>query len=134
LLRLPAVRTDLARLPESRLAELGGLVDPHEAITGRIGLALVDDPPATARDGGVIRAGYDDELDRVREAATGGKTWIAGLEAAERVRTGIRSLRVGFNKVFGYYLEVSNATRHLVPADYVRTQTLTNAERYIRLR
>ena len=131
LLRLPALRADLARLPQSRLAELGGLVDPHETITGHIGRALVDDPPATARDGGVIRAGYDDELDRVREAATGGKTWIAGLEAAERVRTGIRSLRVGFNKVFGYYLEVSNANSHLVPADYVRKQTLTNAERYI---
>ena len=131
LLRLPQICADLAQMPGSRLVDLSGLIDPHETLAEHIGRALVDDPPVTARDGGVIRVGYDAELDGVRTAATDGKSWIAGLETAERVRTGIRSLRVGFNKVFGYYLEVSNANRQLVPADYVRKQTLTGAERYI---
>jgi DNA mismatch repair protein MutS len=131
LLRLPAARDALARLPAARWTALADEIDPHEALAGHIGRALVDTPPATAREGGLIREGYDLDLDRLRAAAADGKAWIAGLEAAERARTGIRSLRVGFNKVFGYYLEVSNANRHLVPADYIRKQTLTNAERYI---
>lgn len=129
--RLPEIRAALDRLPDARFAELGGAIDPHDAIARDIARAIVDDPPQSARDGEVIRPGYDHELDQLRAGAAGGKAWIAGLEAAERARSGIRSLRVGFNKVFGYYIEVSNANRHLVPGDYIRKQTLTGAERYI---
>ncbi len=128
---LPALRAEVERLPDARFARLAGAMDPHADVADHIARALVDDPPAGLRDGGLIREGYDPALDRLREAASGGKAWIAGLEASERERTGIRSLRVGFNKVFGYYIEVSNANRHLVPEEYIRKQTLTGAERYI---
>ncbi len=93
--------------------------------------ALVADPPGTLRDGGVFRPGYDQELDAIRDGSQAAREWIASLERIGRERTGIRSLRVGFNQVFGYYLEVSHANRQLVPPDYVRKQTLVNAERYI---
>jgi DNA mismatch repair protein MutS len=129
--RLPALRTALASMPGERFAELAGRIDPQPALAALLGRALVDDPPVSARDGGIIRPGYDADLDRLRAGAAEGRAWIAGLEAAERARTGIKSLKVGFNKVFGYYIEVSNANRHLVPADYQRKQTLTGAERYV---
>jgi len=130
--RLPGVREEVARLDDPvLLGRLAAAVDPHAQIAARIGRAIVDDPPTSLRDGGLIRPGYDRALDALRDAAAEGKAWIAGLEAAERQRTGIKSLRVGFNKVFGYYIEVSNANRHLVPGEYVRKQTLTGAERYI---
>ncbi len=129
--RLPAVRDEVGRLADARFAELSRAIDPHRGIAEHIARAVVDDPPLSIREGGIIRSGYDDALDTLREAASGGKAWIAGLEGHERERTGIRSLRVGFNKIFGYYIEVSNANRHLVPPDYIRKQTLTGAERYI---
>jgi DNA mismatch repair protein MutS len=129
--RLPHLRDRLGRLAESSFAALAEAIDPHEALAALIGRAIVDDPPAGTREGGMIRDGYDPALDAMRAAAADGKAWIAGLEAAERERTGIRSLRVGFNRVFGYYIEVSNPNRHLVPADYIRKQTLVGAERYI---
>lgn len=129
--RLPGLRAEVAALPDARFVGLAGALDPHGDVAAQIARALVDDPPTGLREGGMIRPGYDPDLDRLREAASGGKSWIAGLEASERERTGIRSLRVGFNKVFGYYIEVSNANQHLVPADYIRRQTLTGAERYI---
>lgn len=128
---LPALRRAIAALPDARFAELAAAIDPHPDLVALLRGAIVDDPPVGLRDGGMIRAGYDVALDELRAAASAGKAWIAGLEAAERERTGIRSLRVGFNKVFGYYIEVSNANRALVPADYIRKQTLTGAERYI---
>ncbi len=138
---LGALRAGLQRLPETIAAlqrfssvhfdSLTRAIDPHTALHDRLARALVDDLPLSARDGGFIRAGYDVELDELRDGAAGGKAWIAGLEAAERARTEIKSLRVGFNKVFGYYIEVSNANRRLIPDDYVRKQTLTGAERYI---
>ncbi len=93
--------------------------------------ALVDDPPATLGQGSVIRPGFAPELDDLRERARTAREWIASLEQRERERTGIRSLKVGYNKVFGYYIEVSHANRHLVPEDYQRKQTLVGAERYI---
>ena len=93
--------------------------------------ALVDRPPAQAADGDAIRPGYDKELDELTDARDGGKTYIAGLQARERERTGITSLKVGYNKVFGYYIEITNPHKHRVPADYDRRQTLTGAERYI---
>lgn len=129
--RLPVLREEVGQLPDARFAGLAGAMDPHGDVAAHIARALADDPPTGLRDGGMIRPGYDPALDHLREAASGGKAWIAGLEASERKRTGIRSLRVGFNKVFGYYIEVSNANQHLVPADYIRKQTLTGAERYI---
>lgn len=93
--------------------------------------AIADDPPATLQNGGVIRPGYSAELDTIALAARDARAYIAGLERRERERTGIKSLKVGYNQVFGYYLEVTKANAHLVPADYIRKQTLTNAERYI---
>jgi DNA mismatch repair protein MutS len=93
--------------------------------------ALVEDPPLSVRDGGAIRAGYDSDLDSISEGSRNAREWIAKLESAERRRTGIRSLKVGFNKVFGYYIEVSHANTTKLPDDYVRKQTLTGGERYI---
>jgi DNA mismatch repair protein MutS len=129
--RLPALRQMIEQFGDPRFPALAAEIDPHEPVAEHIARALVDDPPPGIRDGGMIRSGYDPALDALRESAAGGKAWIAGLEAAERERTGIKSLRVGFNRVFGYYIEVSNANRHLVPQDYIRKQTLTGAERYI---
>src|SRR5207237_215542 len=96
-----------------------------------LGRALVERPPAQASDGDAVRAGYDRELDELKDARDGGKHYIAGLQARERERTGIGSLKVGFNKVFGYYIEVTNPHRDRVPPDYERRQTLTGAERYV---
>ena len=92
---------------------------------------LVDEPPFSVREGGMIREGYDDEVDRLRGILSGGKGFIAQLEAREKEKTGIRTLKVGYNKVFGYYIEVSNSFKDQVPADYIRKQTLVNGERYI---
>lgn len=125
---LPAIRQLAARWPEldvppptSRLREMKDALDR----------SLLDDVPATLKDGGVFRAGFDTELDSIRDGSRAARDWIAGLEQTERQRTGIRSLRVGFNQVFGYYLEVSHANREPIPEDYVRKQTLVNGERYI---
>ena len=93
--------------------------------------ALADDPPATLQNVGVIRPGYSAELDGVVERSRHAREWIANLEAVERERTGIKSLKVGYNKVFGYYIEVTRANAAAVPAEYIRKQTLVNAERYI---
>ncbi|MCL4503232.1 MAG: DNA mismatch repair protein MutS [Deltaproteobacteria bacterium] len=106
-------------------------LDPLPHLQDLIGRALVDDPPLSIKDGGIFREGYDAELDELLGLSREGKDWIAKLEAQERVRTGISSLKVRYNKVFGYYLEVSKANQHLVPADYIRKQTLVNAERFI---
>src|ERR1700736_4181790 len=91
----------------------------------------MDEVPASLKDGGAFRAGFDAELDGIRTGSSAARDWIGGLEQEERQRTGIRSLKVGFNQVFGYYLEVSHANREPIPAEYVRKQTLVNGERYI---
>src|SRR5262249_18390883 len=91
----------------------------------------VDDPPLAIKEGGLIRDGYHPTLDELREIARGGKSWIAKFQAEQIRRTGIPSLKVGFNKVFGYYIEVTNTHRDRIPADYIRKQTVKNAERYI---
>ncbi|MGH7514010.1 MAG: DNA mismatch repair protein MutS, partial [Gemmatimonadales bacterium] len=103
---------------------------PAETLRETLSRALVDSPPPT-RDGSAIRQGYDAELDGIIEGSRAAREWIAGLETIERSRTGIRSLKVGFNKVFGYYLEITNAHSAKVPADYERRQTLASAERYV---
>jgi DNA mismatch repair protein MutS len=107
-----------------------GLAPSQEAIA-LIARAIVDDPPATTANGGVIRPGYSAELDEIEATVARAKQWIAGLEAVERERSGIRNLKVGYNQVFGYYLEVTKSNAERVPSDYVRKQTLVNAERYI---
>ncbi len=105
--------------------------DPVADLCELLTRALADSPPANVRDGGSIRAGFCAELDELREARTHGKEWIAGLQERERQRTGARSLKVGYNQVFGYYIEVTRPNLHLVPSDYQRRQTLANAERFV---
>lgn len=128
----------LARLPHLRdtlggacARKMFGDVPLCERASREIAAALVDDPPALIATGGAIRAGYSPELDNLRATLAADRAYIANLERTERERTGIKSLRVGYTKVFGYYLEVSNVYRDQVPADYERKQTLVNAERYV---
>ena len=113
------------------LATLDARLDPCADVAALLGQALVEEPPATLQHVGIIRPGFSTEIDAVVSASKDAKTWVANLEGTERARTAIKSLKVGYNKVFGYYLEVSTANAHLVPADYIRKQTLVNAERYI---
>ena len=135
ILRLPDVRGALDGLEDrshaAPLEEAADRFDLLQDLGEELARALVDRPPAQAADGDAIRAAYDRELDDLKDARDGGKRYIAGLQARERERTGISSLKVGFNKVFGYYLEVTNAHRDRVPADYERRQTLTGAERFV---
>lgn len=128
---LPAVKDLLVEAYSPGLEEIARRLDNLEDVAGLIEKAIADDPPLSVRDGGIIKTGYHPEVDRLRSASTDGKNWIAGLEAREKERTGIKSLKVGFNKVFGYYIEVTNANAASVPIDYTRKQTLANAERYI---
>jgi DNA mismatch repair protein MutS len=128
---LPAIKTVLAD-PGSRL--IGNLevqIDPCEELCRRLANALVDDCPLSSRDGGFIRAGFDPDLDTLRDLAAGGKQWIARYQAEEVHRTGIPNIKVGFNKVFGYYLEVTHTHADKVPVDYIRKQTVKAAERYV---
>jgi len=113
------------------LSDIHERLDPLEDVAALIDATLVEEPPVTIADGGMIRPGIDEALDELRGASSSGKEWIARLEATERERTGIKSLKVGFNQVFGYYIEVSKANLSLAPDDYIRKQTLTNAERFI---
>ncbi len=112
------------------LESAGALLGDHAALCGEIERAIVAEPPAHLREGGVIRRGFDADLDRLIDESESARKWIASLEARERERSGIASLKVGYNKVFGYYIEVSNAHAKAVPADYVGKQTLVNAQRF----
>ncbi len=113
------------------LGTLSGEIDACPEVTSAITATIADDPPLTLREGGLIRAGWDPELDALRDVIAHGKETIAGIEAKERAATGIGSLKVRFNRVFGYYLEVTNANRDRVPAHFIRRQTLANAERFV---
>lgn len=126
---VPALVAALEQEPD--LATLAERLDPCAAAVDLIARALKDDPPPTLADGGAIRRGYSSELDEMVDAGRDGRAYIAGLERREREKTGIPSLKVGFNKVFGYYLEVSHANLSRVPREYIRKQTLVGAERYI---
>ena len=128
--RVPDLAAGLAAASPAFAGAARALASPP-GLADRLAQALVDEPPVAAREGGVIRQGHDAHRDSLHELAHSGKRWIAELEASERERTGIPSLKVGFNKVFGYYLEITNAHREKAPADYERRQTLTNAERYV---
>jgi len=120
----------LAECGSRLLLDLSKELDPLEDVVALLTSALHPDPPGALREGGLIADGYSDEVDELRRLARGGKEWITQLQAQERGRTGIKSLKVGFNKVFGYYIEVTRANLHLVPDDYQRKQTLSNSERY----
>jgi DNA mismatch repair protein MutS len=137
LARLPELKDALRRVvpasngEQSLLERLQEEVDPCGELAAELDQALQEDPPVSLREGGMIRSGYDPELDALRALAKEGKEYIAHLETAERQRTGIERLRVGYNSVFGYYLEVPKTQTARVPEDYIRKQTTTNAERYI---
>lgn len=126
-----ALRTGLAPAASPLLSELRDGLLPLPEIVALLEAAIEPDPPALLADGGVIRKGYNADLDELRATASHGKQWIADLQKQERERTGIGSLKVGFNNVFGYYIEITNTHRDRIPSDYMRKQTLTNAERYI---
>lgn len=129
--KLPALREALEPVKCSLLTEILREIDPLEDLCELVDRAIVEDPPITVREGGIIREGYNAELDALRSDMTDGKGFIARIEAQEKERTGIRTLKVGYNRVFGYYIEVSNSFKDSVPPEYIRKQTLTNGERYI---
>src|SRR5712692_1238801 len=128
---VPAVRDAAGACEALAIRELAAQITTAPELPSELASALVEDPPMHAREGGAIKRGYDAELDGITDASQSAREWIANLEASERKRSGIRSLKVGFNKVFGYYIEVSNANAVSIPDDYVRKQTLTGAERYL---
>lgn len=131
LVALPSLRILLGEAAAARLQALRDGLDMLDDVRDLIDRAIADDPPFALTEGGLIKAGYHAEVDRLRTATRDGKGWIAALEAQEKERTGIKSLKVGFNKVFGYYLEVTAANLHLVPDTWIRKQTLAGGERYI---
>jgi DNA mismatch repair protein MutS len=128
---LPKVKAKLTARSSSLLSDLESRIDLCADIRGPLEQALIDDCPLTARDGGFIRAGYRADVDELRELMAGGKQWMAEYQAAECQRIGIANMKVGFNSVFGYYLEVTHSHREKIPANYIRKQTLKNAERYV---
>jgi DNA mismatch repair protein MutS len=125
------IRASAAAFPEGWLRELCHSLDPCPAVAEKIKNTLTDNPPATSSKGDCIRNGVNQELDRLRKIASGGKEYLVDLQQKEAARSGISSLKIGFNNVFGYYLEVTNAHKNKVPADWTRKQTLAGAERYI---
>lgn len=127
---LPHIRTLLQDMSADALQKIAEQIDPLDDICDLIGHAIVEEPPISIRDGGLIKEGFDADIDTLRHAKTEGKTWLAQLEEADRERTGIKNLRIKYNKVFGYYFEVTNSYKDFVPEDYIRKQTLANAERY----
>ena len=129
--KLPDVKKVLSKCQSQLLKELYENLDELQDIYELVEKSIVDDPPMVTKDGGYIKLGYNDEIDTLKKATTDGKTWLMELEAREKEATGIKSLKVGFNKVFGYYIEVTNTYKNMVPDSYIRKQTLTNGERYI---
>ena len=130
--QLPALKAELKKLSSSRLlAALEQQISPLERVVTLVENAIVDDPPITLKDGGVIRDGFHEELDRQRRIMNGGTQIVDEILQRERERTGIKGLKIGYNRVFGYYLEVTRSYYDLIPADYIRKQTLANSERFI---
>lgn len=127
---LPYIKDLMGEFTTPLLKELWEELDPLEDVHDLVSRAIVDDPPVSLRDGGIIKEGYHEETDKLRHAKTEGKTWLAQLESRERDKTGIKNLKVKYNKVFGYYFEVTNSFKGMVPDYFVRKQTLANAERY----
>ena len=128
---LPSVKCILKDMESDLLKEIYEELDPLEELCDLVGRAIQEEPPLSMKEGGIIKDGYNEEVDRLRKAKSEGKNWLADLETKEREKTGIKNLRIRYNKVFGYYLEVTNSFKDLVPDYYTRKQTLANAERYI---
>lgn len=132
LLQVPSLKQTLKKLPHKEAAALAERLDPCEEAADLLEQAIVDNPPMSVKEGNIIRDGYNAQLDQYRDASRNGKTWIAMLEREEREKTGIKSLKVGYNRIFGYYIEVTRANLHLLKeGQYERKQTLSNAERFI---
>ncbi|MCM3572673.1 DNA mismatch repair protein MutS [Mesobacillus subterraneus] len=132
LLQVPSLKHILESLPHEEAAHMADRLDPCEEAADLLEQAIVDNPPISVKEGNIIRDGYDQQLDQYRDASRNGKTWIALLERDEREKTGIKSLKVGYNRVFGYYIEITKANLHLLQeGQYERKQTLSNAERFI---
>lgn len=129
--KLPAIKSILSTIKSDLISELNNSISVHDNIRNLVDNAIVDQPPATFKDGGVIKDGFNDDLDRLRNLITNGKSILDDILERERERTGIKNLKIGYNRVFGYYLEVTRSFYDLVPADYIRKQTLANAERFI---
>ena len=127
---LPAIKTVLKSFSGQELVEIENNCDDLQDIFQLISESIEDDPPVTVREGGMIKDGFDETIDMLRSARRDGKQWLAELEEQDRERTGIKNLRIKYNKVFGYYFEVTNSFKNMVPEDYIRKQTLANAERY----
>jgi DNA mismatch repair protein MutS len=131
LLAIPELKAMLTDSTTPAIAAIRSRFTEMFAVIELISKAIIDDPPQKTQDGGFIAAGFDEELDKLRSISRDGKKWIASMEAVERKKTGINSLKIGFNNIFGYYIEVTKANAALVPDSYIRKQTLVNAERYI---
>jgi DNA mismatch repair protein MutS len=129
--KIPEVKEILNKFSDNTLKKIGESLKDLSQLVDKISEAIIDSPPASLTEGGIIRSGFSPELDELREIAFHGKEWISNLQQKERERTGIPSLKVGFNNVFGYYIDISNAHKSKVPDDYIRKQTLVNSERYI---
>ena len=127
---LPPIKTVLSAFEKEELTEIREQIDSLEDIYQLIDEAIIDEPPLSIREGGMIKDQFDETIDRLRSAKHDGKQWLAQLEEEDRERTGIKNLKIKYNKVFGYYFEVTNSYKNLVPEDYIRKQTLANAERY----
>ena len=129
--KLPGLRAALSPVHARMLREIYGGLDPLEDVGALIDKALVDDPPVSVKEGGILRKGYDPQVDELRGIMVNGKGFLADIEARERERTGIRNLKISYNRVFGYYIEVTKANLSQVPEDYIRKQTLVNCERFV---
>lgn len=129
--KLPEIKNILSRIKSDLISELNENISTHDSVRNLVENSIVNQPPATFKDGGVIKDGFNEELDKLRNLITNGKNILDDILERERERTGIKNLKIGYNRVFGYYLEVTRSFYDLIPADYIRKQTLANAERFI---
>ena len=127
---LPYIKSLLGEFSSALLKKIYENLDVLSDLYDLIDRSIDEEPPITIREGNIIKDGYSEEADRFRKAKTEGKSWLADLEAEEKEKTGIKNLKIKFNKVFGYYFEVTNSFKEMVPDYFIRKQTLTNAERY----
>jgi DNA mismatch repair protein MutS len=129
--QIPYLKSLMSDLKSELIIRSNSSMDDLKDIFDLIDRSVIDEPPVSVKEGGIIKEGYNSEVDKLRKATTEGKTWVAALESSEREKTGIKNLKVGFNKVFGYFIEVTKSYYSLVPDSYIRKQTLANCERYI---
>ena len=130
--RVPDIKTLLANSGRPLLGKFADRIDACDEARSLLEAAIAENPPLAVKEGGIIKDGYNETLDTYRDAAKNGKAWLAELEQEERIRTGIKSLKIGYNRIFGYYIEITKSNIHLADLErYERKQTLANAERYI---